>query len=122
MAKYECVVRIPPDVTGRTYYEGEVYDLGKDEIEALRKSGHFGATYADQTVEPHFLPLTGGAPEPIGQAAGGAEDDEDDGLAGLNKIQLLDLAGELGLAATTAMKKDEILALIRQAKAAGGAE
>lgn len=121
--KVECLVRIPPDVTGKTYYEGEVYDLSASEYEKLKASGHFGAKYDGQVVEAHFVEIqdapaakAAGAAAPVGGQAGTS-----DNLEELKKDVLLDMAGNMGLTVDRGKKKEEIIAEIRAAKATGAA-
>lgn len=105
--KYECQERIPPDVTGKTYYEGEVYDLTKDEVEKLTKAGHFGAKYEGQVIEARFIRIEDGGTKSTAPA------DTDDQYEGLTKDALLDLAATRKIEVKPAMKKDEIIAALR---------
>lgn len=104
--KYECQERIPPDVTGKTYYEGEVYDLSKDEVEKLTKAGHFGAKYEGQIVEARFIRIEDGGAKTAPAETG-------DQYEGLTKEVLLDLAASRKIEVRPAMKKDEIIAALR---------
>jgi len=105
--RYQCLDRIPPDCTGRQYYEGEAYDLSPAELEKLQKGGHLGATYGDQVVEPHFEKL-GGDEEP---APAPATD-----LESLTKAALVDMAAELGVEITAGATKADIIAAIGLAR------
>lgn len=108
--KVECVVRVPPDVTGKTYFEGETYNLSPEEYDKLKAAGHFGAKYGAQVVEPHFI-------EVKAQAEPAAEPGESD-LEALTKAQLADLAGPLGIRVDATMKKADLIEAIQKARAA----
>lgn len=118
MKRVECVVRVPPDVTGRTYFEGETYNLSPEEYDKLKAAGHFGAKYGAQVVEPHFVELPE-EPKPAARAANAGEGGKTESdLEALTKAQLADLAGPLGIRVDATMKKADLIEAIQKARAA----
>jgi hypothetical protein len=114
MAKYQCLVRIPPDALGFTIFEGEVYDFDDDQIEKLTKKGHLQdpenpKAHPHLNADPHFKELNGE----------NAEDEEEaqDNLETFSHEQLLELAGESGISVLEDATDEDIIAAVRKHRA-----
>ncbi|MCX7038012.1 MAG: hypothetical protein NT005_02595 [Spirochaetes bacterium] len=105
MAKFYCTQRFFQE---RTYYEGESYDLSKDEVASFQKSGQIKRL---QPSDPEAQAMLAGGDSLTAATAEGKPREK------MNRTELLALAKENGIAGAEEMTKAQLTEALTAATA-----